>query len=241
VRVNESVMALNMQSMLTKNKSISNSLLPKTSSNLKITKEDAVDIAISEKMKSQIRDLKNAEGISRDEETSLNEAITTIQDITGILGDMQEILQEIQSKTFMQENYDDLDKEFKGLQLDFADLMNKEIFNSYWFEDGLKSNQYISSNEDLMNFNIAEIEELAKSYQAKLDELENIFKEIKENSNSDIVTESNLSAAESHIQNVVTAEDIVSKTKTSITNEAKVAMLSQANKKPEQVINLLGS
>ena len=238
MRVNESVMALNMQSML-KNKSITNSLLPKTSSNLKITKdEDAVELAISKKMKSQIRDLANAEGISRDDETSLNEAKTTIQDITTVLEDMQEILQTIQSKNFIQD-YDDLQREFKELQLDFANLSSREIFNSYGLKDGLKSSENIISNTDLINFNIAEIEELVASYQSKIEELDNITKKFKESIDSEVITETNLSAAESHVQNIATAEDIVSKTKSSILNEAGTAMLSQANKKAEQVITLL--
>ncbi len=238
MRVNESVMALNMQSML-KNKSITNSLLPKTSSNLKITKdEDAVELAISKKMKSQIRDLANAEGISRDDETSLNEAKTTIQDITTVLEDMQEILQTIQSKNFIQD-YDDLQREFKELQLDFANLSSREIFNSYGLKDGLKSSENIISNTDLINFDIAEIEELARSYQSKIEELDNITKKFKESIDSEVITETNLSAAESHVQNIATAEDIVSKTKSSILNEAGTAMLSQANKKAEQVITLL--
>lgn len=239
MRVNESVMALNMQSML-KNKSITNSLLPKTSSNIRITKdEDAVQLAISEKMKSQIRDLSEAEGISCDDKTSLNEAKNIMQDITGILGDMQEILQTIQSKSFINDSYDELEAEFKGLQVDFANLSSKEIFNSYWLKDGLKKSSSIISNVDLVNFDIAEIEELAKLYQSKIEELENITKAFKDNINSEVVTESNLSAAESHIQNIATAEEIVGKTKSSILDEAKVAMLSQANKKPQQVINLL--
>ena len=227
MRVNESVMALNMQSML-KNKSITNSLLPKTSSSLKITKEkDAVELAISEKMKSQIRDLSKAEGISCDDETSLKEAKNTMQDITGILGDMQEILQTIQSKNFMNDSYDELEAEFK------------EVFNSYWLKDGLKKSENIISSTDLINFDIAEIEELVRAYQSKIEELDNIMKEFKEGINSGVVTESNLSAAESHIQNVATAEEIVGKTKSSILGESKVAMLSQANKKPEQVKILL--
>lgn len=239
MRVNESVMALNMQSML-KNKSITNSLLPKTSSNLKITKdEDAVELAINEKMRTQIRELNNAEGISCDDEASLNEAKNAILDITGILGEMQEILQTIQGKNFMNDSYDELEAEFKGLQVDFANLSTKEIFNSFGLKNGLETSNNIISNTDLINFNIAEIEELAKSYQSKIEELENITKVFKESINSKVVTESNLSAAESHIQNIVTAEEIVGKTKSSILDESKVAMLSQANKKPEQVINLL--
>lgn len=238
MRVNESVMALNMQSML-KNKSVTNSLIPKTSSNLKITKdEDAVELAISEKMKSQIRDLKEAEGITCDEGSSLNEAITTMQDITGILEDMQEILQTIQSKTFIG-NYDDCEKEFKGLQSDFANLYSKEIFNTYSLNNGLNISENIISNTDLMNFNIEEIRELTTLYQNKIKELEDISKKFGENLETEMITKSNLSAAESHVQNVATAEEIVSKTKSSIISEAKVAMLSQANKKPEQVKTLL--
>ena len=148
MRVNESVMALNMQSML-KDKSVTNSLIPKTSSKLRITKdEDAVELAISEKMKSQIRDLKEAEGVTCDEESSLNEAITTMQDITGILEDMQEILQTIRSKTFIGNNYDDCEREFKGLQSDFANLYNKDIFNTYPLGNGLKTSERIISNKD---------------------------------------------------------------------------------------------
>jgi len=239
VRVNESVMALNMQNML-KNKSVNNSLIPKTSSNLKITKdEDAVELAISEKMKSQIRELKEAEGVTCDEKSSLNEAITTMQDITGILEDMQEILQTIRSKTFIGNNYDDCERDFKGLQSDFANLYNKDIFNTYPLDNGLKTSERIISNTDLINFNIEEIHELISSYRDKISELEKINKEYKDSTKKEMITESNLSAAESHVQNVATAEDIISKTKSSIINEAKVAMLSQANKKPEQVKTLL--
>lgn len=239
MRVNESVMALNMQSML-KNKSVTNSLIPKTSSNLKITKdEDAVELAISEKMKSQIRDLKEAEGITCDEGSSLNEAITTMQDITGILEDMQEILQTIQSKTFIGNNYDDCEREFKGLQSDFANLYSKEIFNTYSLNNGLNMSENIISNTDLINFNIEEVKELTTLYQNKIKELEDISKKFGENIDTEMITKSNLSAAESHVQNVATAEEIVSKTKSSIISQARVAMLSQANKKPEQVKTLL--
>ena len=239
MRVNESVMALNMQSML-KNKSITNSLLPKTSSNLKIAKdEDVVELAISQKMKAQIRDFAEAEGISCDDETSLNEAKTTIQDITGILGDMQEILQTIQGKNFNNDTYDVLEAEFKGLQEDFANLSSKEIFNSYWLQNGLEKSNDIISKLNLTDFNLEEIKDLVSQYENKLIELENVNKKFRENFNKKDITDTNISAAESHIQNIATAEEIIGKTKSSIINESKEAMLSQAKKDPEQVINLL--
>ena len=73
------------------------------------------------------------------------------------------------------------------------------------------------------------------TYQNKLDELKELSKKL----DTGQITESNLGAAESHVQDIATAEEFVNRTKKSIISEAKVAMLSQANKKPEQVINLL--
>ena len=78
--------------------------------------------------------------------------------------------------------------------------------------------------------------EAKKNYQK---ELEKINKEFKEKIDTGQITKVNMSAAKTHVQNIATAEEIIGKTKHSIINEAKSAMLSQANQKPEQVINLL--
>ena len=236
MRVNESVVALSMQNMLFKDKTMVNSL----NQRLKISKneEEAVNLVINEKMKSQIRGLVEAEGDSRDDTTSLNEAINTVQDITGILGDIQEVLQAIQEKMSLKEDYDNLSNRFNGLQQNFVDVSNSEIFNSIWFEDGLKTNQGIVSS-DFNSCDIDEIKDLAKLYQNKLEQLEKINKEFKEKMDTGQITKVNMSAAETHVQNIATAEEIIGKTKDSIISEAKNAMLSQANQKPEQVINLL--
>ena len=236
MRVNESVVALSMQNMLFKDKTMVNSL----NQRLKISKneEEAVNLVINEKMKSQIRGLVEAEGDSRDDTTSLNEAINTVQDITGILGDIQEVLQAIQKKMSLREDYDNLSNRFNGLQQNFVDVSNSEIFNSIWFEDGLKTNQGIVSS-DFNSCDIDEIKDLAKLYQNKLEQLEKINKEFKEKMDTGQITKVNMSAAETHVQNIATAEEIIGKTKDSIISEAKNAMLSQANQKPEQVINLL--
>jgi flagellin len=234
VRVNENVVALNMQNMLFKNKSTTDSL-----NRIKIYKneEDAVELVINEKMKSQIGDINNAEGNSCDDEKSLNEAISTVQGITGILGDIQGILQEIHGKMSLNEEFDDEFNRFRELQQNFMNVSDSEIFNSKWFKNGLKIDHSVVNS-----FNIPDIEavkKLAESYQKKLAELEIAFNELKEKIDTGQITEVNLGAAESHIQNIATAEGIVSQTKESILREVANAMLSQANKKPEQVITLL--
>lgn len=236
MRVNENVVALNMQNMLFKDKTIANSL----NQRLKIAKneEDAVNLVISEKMKTQIRDFVEAEGISCDDETSLNEAIYTVQDITGILGDIQEVLRTIQEKMSLKEDYSNFENRFNGLRQDFVNVSNLEIFYSKWFDDGLITNQEVVFN-DFNSCDIGEIKKLAELYQNKLEELEKINKEFKEKIDTGQITKVNMSAAKTHVQNIATAEEIIGKTKHSIINEAKSAMLSQANQKPEQVINLL--
>ena len=94
----------------------------------------------------------------------------------------------------------------------------------------------IKRNGSEAEFNIDKIDQLIESYQNKIKELEKLNNEFKERIDA---TKNNLSAAGSHVQNIATAEEIISKTKSSIMKETKVAMLSQANKKPEQVKVLL--
>ena len=49
----------------------------------------------------------------------------------------------------------------------------------------------------------------------------------------------NLTAAESRIRDVDMAEEVVRLTKSQILSQAGMAMLSQANQQPQQVLNLL--
>lgn len=235
MRVNENVAALNMHQMLIKGKSMINS-----NQKIKISRneESVKNFAINEKMKSQIRDFIKAEGNSCDEETSLNEAITTMQDITGILGDMQEILQTIQSKMSLKDDCSTVSNRYTELVNNFVDVSNSEIFNSKWFKSGLMLNHEINS-KDFNTCDIDQIKELARSYQRKIEELEEINSKFKKEIDTGQVDEANFNAAKYHVQNIATAEEIVGKTKKLLLHETKKAMLSQANQKPEQVISLL--
>lgn len=237
MRVNENVAALSMQQILFKDRSMINS-----NQKIKISKveEDARSFAINEKMESQIRDFVKAEGNSCDEETSLNEAITTMQDITGILEDMQEILQTIQDKMSLNDDYNVVSTRYTELINNFDDVSNSEIFDSKWFKNGLMLNREITSSY-FNTCDIDQIKELARSYQSKIDELEGINHKFKKeiDTGQGQVNEANFNAAKYHVQNIATAEEIVGKTKKMLLHETKEAMLSQANQKPEQVISLL--
>ena len=117
---------------------------------------------------------------------------------------------------------------------EIIELVSLTSFLSFKYGNTIESllkDSYLALNlKDIQN-----IKKLMNTYQNKLDELKELSKKL----DTGQITESNLGAAESHVQDIATAEEFVNRTKKSIISEAKVAMLSQANKKPEQVINLL--
>ena len=57
--------------------------------------------------------------------------------------------------------------------------------------------------------------------------------------NTGVLTEENLTAAESKIKDVDMAEEMVACTKNMILNQSAMAMLSQANQEPEKALTLL--
>ncbi len=57
--------------------------------------------------------------------------------------------------------------------------------------------------------------------------------------NTGVLTEENLTAAESKIKDVDMAEEMVAYTKNMILNQSAMAMLSQANQEPEKTLTLL--
>ena len=57
--------------------------------------------------------------------------------------------------------------------------------------------------------------------------------------NTGVLTEENLTAAESSIKDVDMAEEMVTYTKNMILNQSAMAMLSQANQEPEKTFTLL--
>ena len=131
MRVNESVMALNMQTMLLKGKSITDSLLPTKSSNLRITKdEDAVELAISEKMRAQIRGLKQAQNNVQDAVSFLQTGEGALQQTTDILQRMRElVIKSENSGVLSTEDKTAIDAEMAELTTEIDRIAKSTSFN----------------------------------------------------------------------------------------------------------------
>ena len=112
MRINTNVMALNAQNMLSGNQSAVSKSINKLSSGLRINSaaDDAAGLAISEKMRSQIRGLNQAESNAQD-------GISLIQTAEGALQQTTDILQRMRELVIKSENTGVLSNEDKTIMI----------------------------------------------------------------------------------------------------------------------------
>ena len=106
MRINTNVMALNAQNMLTKNQNGVESSIKKLSSGLRINSaaDDASGLAISEKMRAQIRGLNQAESNAQDGISMIQTAEGALQQTTDILQRMRELVIKAQNSGVLTES-----------------------------------------------------------------------------------------------------------------------------------------
>jgi len=106
MRINTNVMALNAQNKLTANQGKVESSIKKLSSGLRINSaaDDAAGLAISEKMRAQIRGLKQAQDNAQDGISLLQTAEGALQQTTDILQRMRELVVKAQNTGVLTES-----------------------------------------------------------------------------------------------------------------------------------------
>lgn len=143
MRINNNISAVNTLRQYTANTNAANKSMEKLSSGLKINRagDDAAGLAISEKMRAQIR------GIEMASDNSQN-AISLIQTAEGALSETHSILQRmnelaVQSASDTNESIDRnaLDAEFQQLKNEIDDIANQTKFNNKHLLDGSVGSQ----------------------------------------------------------------------------------------------------
>lgn len=138
MRINNNISALNTFRQYTANTNASNRSMEKLSSGLRINRagDDAAGLAISEKMRAQIRGLKMASKNSQD-------AISLVQTAEGALTETHAILQRmrelsVQSASDTNEDIDRvaLQSEFSQLRSEINDIASQTKFNNMVLLDG---------------------------------------------------------------------------------------------------------
>lgn len=159
MRINTNLTAMNTYTQYTKNNNKIASSVEKLSSGYSINSaaDNAAGLAISEKMRAQIRGLEQASSNSQD-------AISLVQTAEGALGSATEILQrmrEIAVQSSSDTNNDEIDRtalqdEFSQLQSELDDISSTTTFNKKNLLDGsLSSTKSSLSNVDLANSSMA--------------------------------------------------------------------------------------
>ena len=139
MRINTNVMALNAQNMLSGNQSAVSKSINKLSSGLRINSaaDDAAGLAISEKMRSQIRGLDQAESNAQDGISLIQTAEGALQQTTDILQRMRELTVKAENTGVLSpEDQTSIEVEVEALKVEINRIAESTSFNGKTLLDG---------------------------------------------------------------------------------------------------------
>lgn len=270
MRINNNIMALNAHRQLAINQANSSKSMEKLSSGFRINRagDDAAGLAISEKMRGQIRGLKQASRNAQDGISLIQTAEGALNESHAILQRMRELAVQSSTDTNTDDDRAELQKEVSALIEELDRIGSNIEFNTQKLLDGNFTGKkiHIGANVDqaitigisnmtatgleVKNVNIATqtgantaistIDTAIKTLSSQRSSLGALQNRLEHTINNLNNAAENLQAAESRIRDVDMAEEIMAFTKNSILQQAATAMLAQANMAPQTVLQLLG-
>lgn len=271
MRINNNISAMNSYRNLVSTNENMSKIMEKLSSGERINRagDDAAGLAISEKMRGQIKGLNMATKNAQD-------GISMIQTAEGALNESHAIIQRMRELAVQAANDTNTTEDRQKLQLEIGELIaelhriasttefnTRTILTGEYSKDSLKF--HVGANKDQsieltfsdMKPKALGISKIDLTSQGKANEaiqtitgaLEKVSTErarygavqnrLEHTINNLRVAGENLSAAESRIRDTDMASEIVRLNKTRIISEAGTAMLAQANAGPNAILQLL--
>lgn len=138
MRINHNMSAINAHNQLSKNGSTSSKSLEKLSSGLRINSagDDAAGLAISEKMRSQIRGLDKAQANAQDGVSLIQTAEGALQEVSDILQRMRELSVQAANGTLQQSEKDAITSELQQLIDEIDRIAETSTFNGTYLLKG---------------------------------------------------------------------------------------------------------
>ncbi|MFO7173835.1 MAG: flagellin [Bacillota bacterium] len=229
--------------------------------------DDAAGLAISEKMRSQIRGLRMAEKNALDAISLIQTAEGALNEVHNILQRMRELAVQAANDTNTDDDRTQIQAEITQLKAEIDRIANNTEFNTQTLLDGTFTGKvfHIGANKDQtitlsignMSSTGLSVDSVDVSSQTGAnDAIETISNAIDQVSsersklgayqnrlehtiNNLRTAIENLTAAESRIRDVDIAAEMVAFTKNQILQQAGTAMLAQANIRPQSVLQLL--
>jgi flagellin len=270
MRINNNIMAMNTHRQYSVNNNNVSKSTEKLSSGYRINRagDDAAGLAISEKMRAQIRGLNMASKNSED-------AISLVQTAEGALTETHSILQRmrelaVQAASDTNDNAvdrDALNTEFTALKAEITDIATKTTFNGKPLLDDSFSAQLIQtganagetlsitiagmdvgdlgltssaiSSQTTADAAIGDVDTAINTVSTQRAGLGALQNRLEHKINNLDTSSENLQAAESRIRDVDMAAEMTNFTKNNILVQASTAMLAQANQAPNNVLSLL--
>lgn len=267
--INHNIAALNTHRQLSSASSAQSKNMEKLSSGMRINRagDDAAGLAISEKMRGQIRGLEQGSRNAQDGISMLQTAEGALNETHDILQRMRELAVQSSNDTNVTEDRAAIDKEYQALSSEITRISDDTEFNKQKLWDGSTTTtefQVGPNAAQKITFTFEDMDAAtimgavgdltskanAQTAIAALDtaigkvstvrsDLGATQNRLEHTINNLNTSSENLTAAESRIRDVDMAKEMMAQTKNSILSQAAQAMLAQANQAPQGVLQLL--
>ena len=267
--INHNLAALNTLNRLNTATNAQSKAMQKLSSGLRINSaaDDAAGLAISEKMRSQIRGLDQATNNAQDGISLLQTAEGALNETHDILQRMRELAVQGANDTNTTEDRDQIQTELNQLMSEIDRIAETTQFNtqnllggsfSATLQVGANAGQIIAFSISAMDTSglslgtniavdtnaaastaISALDKAIKLVSSQRSNLGALENRLDHTINNLTTSSENLTSAESRIRDVDMAKEMSEETKDSILAQAAQAMLAQANQQPQQVLQLL--
>ena len=268
MRINTNLNGMIATNQMSKNTALAGNSMEKLSTGLRITKagDDAAGLAVSEKMRAQIRGMEQAERNVQDGISMVQTAEGALEEAGNIAQRMRELGVQAGNDTLADDDRQKIKTELEQLQKEMVSISSETKFNGNSLLDGTKTTFSIQAGagtevREITMENLSSIASslslitvtsttFAQGYVSVVDKALTSINTARANlgamqnrleyTSSNLTTSTeNLTAAESRIRDVDVAKEMVKLSKLNILNQASQAMVSQAKQQPESVSQLL--
>lgn len=267
--INHNINAMNSHRNLTFNNTQQGKSSEKLSSGYRINRaaDDAAGLAISEKMRSQIKSMNQGMRNAQDGISMVQAAEGAMNEVSDMLTRMKELTVQAQNGTYNTDDLGAMDAEYSALKTAITDISKNFQFNGNKLLDnaaditiqtgGSAADQVVIdfSKADLSSFDDTTLGNVgtaafAVTASGLIDTaittvnnarsaLGAYQNQLEHVYNNVGVNAENLQAAESRIRDTDMAAEMMKYTKSNILQQASTAMLAQANQAPQGVLQLL--
>ncbi len=269
MRINHNLTAMTAQRQLSINNLNGSKSMNKLSTGLRINSaaDDAAGLAVSEKMRGQIRGLNQASRNAQDGISMIQTAEGALNESHDILQRMRELAVQASNDTYTDTDRGQIQKEVAALTTELTRIADDTEFNNQTLldTDGNAKVIHVGANADQtisVTFNSATAADLGvdavdistqvgangaiTTIQTAIDDVSGeraqlgAYQNRLEHAIKNLDTSAeNLQASESRIRDVDMAKEMMELTKNNILQQASQAMLAQANSQPQSILQLL--